>query len=67
MWTRLVVDEDNVVDVKTQKVTSHWAYVLALMADKPVAMKAPGSLELKASVEYDAKPVRYTLETEVPV
>eukprot|EP00446_Apocalathium_sp_SHHI-4_P011697 CAMPEP_0177201456 /NCGR_PEP_ID=MMETSP0367-20130122/26758_1 /TAXON_ID=447022 ORGANISM="Scrippsiella hangoei-like, Strain SHHI-4" /NCGR_SAMPLE_ID=MMETSP0367 /ASSEMBLY_ACC=CAM_ASM_000362 /LENGTH=396 /DNA_ID=CAMNT_0018649955 /DNA_START=58 /DNA_END=1248 /DNA_ORIENTATION=+ len=67
MWTRLVVDEENVVDVQTQKVTSHWAYVVALMDDKPIALVAPGTIELKGSVDYSAKPVRYTLEAELPV
>lgn len=65
MWTRLVIDDDNVVEVKGQKVTSHWAYVVALMADLPVA--ATNTIELTASVDYSASPVRYTLETELPV
>jgi len=64
MWTRLIVDDENVVDVKTQKVTSHWAYVVALMADKPVAVAAPSSINLKASIDYSARPVRYTLDME---
>lgn len=66
MWTRLVIDDDVVVEVRGQKQTSHWAYVVALMADKPVAVPAPGTLELRGSVDYGSSPVRYTFETEVP-
>lgn len=67
MWTRLVVDDEHVVEVKGQKVTSHWAYVVALMADKPLAVAAPGSITLHVTVDYSAKPVRYTLEADCPV
>lgn len=64
MWTRLIVDDQNVVDVKTQKMTSHWAYVVALMADKPVALATPSSINLQASIDYSTRPVRYTLDME---
>merc|ERR1712032_43608 len=62
MWTRLVVDKDHVVEVKGQKSTSHWAYVVALMDDKPVPLAAPGPIKLKATIDYASNPVRYTLE-----
>merc|ERR1719367_1602171 len=55
MWTRLVIDDENVVEVKGQKQTSHWAYVVTLMDEKPVSVKAPGPIELKASIDYSAK------------
>merc|ERR1711920_410224 len=58
MWTRLVVDKDHVVEVKGQKVTSHWAYVVALMDDKPVPLAAPGPIKLKTKIDYDKSPVR---------
>merc|ERR1712187_512844 len=64
MWTRLIVDKDNGVEVKGQKATSHWAYVVALMADQPVPLASPGPLELRAAMDYGQNPVRYTLEME---
>lgn len=67
MWTRLVIDDEHAVEVRGQKQTSHWAYVVALMADKPVAMVAPGSIQLNSTIDYDARPVSYTLEADVPV
>eukprot|EP00930_Biecheleria_cincta_P009137 TRINITY_DN11079_c0_g1_i1.p1 TRINITY_DN11079_c0_g1~~TRINITY_DN11079_c0_g1_i1.p1 ORF type:complete len:454 (-),score=93.84 TRINITY_DN11079_c0_g1_i1:223-1584(-) len=67
MWTRLVIDDENVVEVRGQKQTSHWAYVVVLMADEPQPLPAPSSITLEASVDYSAKPVRYTFATEVPV
>ncbi|CAE8586515.1 unnamed protein product, partial [Polarella glacialis] len=66
MWTRLVIDDENSVEVKGQKVTSHWAYVVALMADKPMPIPAPGILTLDACIDYGSSPVRYTFETDVP-
>eukprot|EP00441_Pelagodinium_beii_P031405 CAMPEP_0197635590 /NCGR_PEP_ID=MMETSP1338-20131121/11366_1 /TAXON_ID=43686 ORGANISM="Pelagodinium beii, Strain RCC1491" /NCGR_SAMPLE_ID=MMETSP1338 /ASSEMBLY_ACC=CAM_ASM_000754 /LENGTH=340 /DNA_ID=CAMNT_0043207677 /DNA_START=78 /DNA_END=1100 /DNA_ORIENTATION=+ len=67
MWTRLVIDDEHDVEVKGQKATSHWAYVVALMADEPQPLSAPSSLMLTASIDYEARPVRYSLETEIPV
>eukprot|EP00931_Biecheleriopsis_adriatica_P090615 TRINITY_DN64579_c0_g1_i1.p1 TRINITY_DN64579_c0_g1~~TRINITY_DN64579_c0_g1_i1.p1 ORF type:complete len:412 (-),score=84.26 TRINITY_DN64579_c0_g1_i1:48-1283(-) len=67
MWTRLVIDDQNAVEVRGQKVTSHWAYVVALMATEPMPIPAPGSITLRATVAYDASPVRYSLETDIPV
>jgi hypothetical protein len=58
MWTKLIVDKDNVVEVKGQKSTSHWAYVVALMADQPVPLSASGPITLKASIDYGSNPVR---------
>jgi len=65
MWTRVVVDESELVDVKTQKGASHWAYVVALMSPGPVALKAPSSIQLRASIDYAATPVRYALDANV--
>jgi len=67
MWTRLVVDDQNVVEVRGQKLTSHWAYVVALMSEQPVTIAAPGSIELRTAVDYASKPVRYTLEADCAV
>lgn len=67
MWTRLVIDDENAVEVRGQKQTSHWAYVVALMDNEPVAMAAPGTIELNSSIDYAARPVAYTLEADVPV
>eukprot|EP00933_Yihiella_yeosuensis_P072246 TRINITY_DN80593_c0_g1_i1.p1 TRINITY_DN80593_c0_g1~~TRINITY_DN80593_c0_g1_i1.p1 ORF type:complete len:413 (+),score=96.25 TRINITY_DN80593_c0_g1_i1:52-1290(+) len=66
MWTRLVIDESHDVQVRGQKQTSHWAYVVALMADLPTPIPAPGKLTLDATIDYAASPVRYNLVTEVP-
>jgi len=62
MWTKVVVDDVDSIDVKTQKVTSHWAYVVALMAPVPIPIAAPGSVQLTASIDYERSPVRYTLD-----
>jgi len=67
MWTKVVVDDIDSINVKTQTVTSHWAYVLALMAPEPVAIAAPGSIQLTASIDYERSPVRYTLDAVAAV
>lgn len=61
MWTRVVVDDKEVVDVQTQKSKSHWAYVVLLMSEQPSAV-LPGPLKLTTTVNYDASPVRYDFE-----
>jgi len=67
MWTKLIIDDTNAVEVKGQKSTSHWAYVVALMDKLPHDLRAPTSIELKAQIDYGVSPVKYTLETQVPV
>jgi len=67
MWTRVVVDDQSSVEVRGQKKTSHWAYVVALMGPQPVAIAAPGSIELKSSIDYAASPVRYSLDATAVV
>jgi len=66
MWSRVVVDEEDVVEVSGQK--SHWAYVVALMSEKPVDL-APtsGRIELDSRADYATLPVRYELRATVPV
>ena len=46
MWTRVVVDDQEVVEVRGQP-DSHWAYVLALMTRNPVSVE-PGLIRLVA-------------------
>eukprot|EP00931_Biecheleriopsis_adriatica_P079738 TRINITY_DN53092_c0_g1_i1.p1 TRINITY_DN53092_c0_g1~~TRINITY_DN53092_c0_g1_i1.p1 ORF type:complete len:393 (-),score=78.07 TRINITY_DN53092_c0_g1_i1:30-1208(-) len=65
MWTRVVVDDQDVVEVRGQP-DSHWAYVVSLMAPEAVRMETPGAINLKTRVEYDAVPVRYTFQAVVP-
>jgi len=68
MWTKVVVDDkEEEIDVRKQKTSSHWAYVVALMAEKPVNVVAPGPIELRGTIDYTASPVSYTLETTVPI
>lgn len=65
LWTRVVVDDVDVVEVGGQK--SHWAYVVALMSPDPVQLTVPGTIELRTLADYTATPVRYTFEADVPV
>lgn len=66
MWTRVVVDEQSVVEVRGQ-LDSHWAYVVSLMTRErePVRLSAPSSIRLGGTIDYDASPVRYELDAEV--
>lgn len=66
LWTRVVVDEaqEDVIEVAGQK--SHWAYVVALMSERPVPLAAgPVRIRLRSSADYAALPVRYTLDAEL--
>lgn len=62
MWTGVVLDDLERLEVRGQRTTSHWAYVVALMSPEPTAIAAPGVIQLKASIDYAADPVRYTLD-----
>jgi len=66
MWTRVVLDEQDVIEVRGQA-DSHWAYVVALMSPQPVNIVDAGKITLKSSIDYSASPVRYTFDVEVPV
>jgi len=66
LWTRVVVDSEDVVEVSGKK--SHWAYVVALMSEKPIALAAHGGLiKLQSKADYASLPVRYELDAELPV
>lgn len=62
MWTRVLVDDTETIDVRSQKMKSHWAYVVALMSEKPTTV-LPGQLQVNTVVDYEKKPVTYTFET----
>jgi len=69
LWTRVVVDREDVIDVREQP-DSHWAYVIVRMVTNPPAVSLaphPGAVRLKAGIDYTALPVRYGLEATVQV
>mmetsp|Transcript_27186 Transcript_27186/g.63271 ORF Transcript_27186/g.63271 Transcript_27186/m.63271 type:complete len:396 (+) Transcript_27186:95-1282(+) len=66
MWTRVVVDSEDVIDVRKQP-DSHWAYVIVRMLQQPVSLALPSAVSLKASTDYTLSPVRYSLEATVQV
>eukprot|EP00930_Biecheleria_cincta_P083420 TRINITY_DN7299_c1_g1_i1.p1 TRINITY_DN7299_c1_g1~~TRINITY_DN7299_c1_g1_i1.p1 ORF type:complete len:412 (+),score=84.66 TRINITY_DN7299_c1_g1_i1:121-1356(+) len=64
MWTRVVVDDADIIEVRGQP-DSHWAYVIALMSPDSVRVPVPSSISLKSRIDYSASPVRYALEASV--
>lgn len=66
MWTKVVVDDEDSIDVRSQP-DSHWAYVVAIMTANPVSLATPGVIALRSRVDYSAAPVRYTFIADVPV
>eukprot|EP00929_Paragymnodinium_shiwhaense_P014975 TRINITY_DN122990_c0_g1_i1.p1 TRINITY_DN122990_c0_g1~~TRINITY_DN122990_c0_g1_i1.p1 ORF type:complete len:402 (-),score=97.01 TRINITY_DN122990_c0_g1_i1:91-1296(-) len=65
MWPKVVIDDEFETQVKGQKRTSHWAYVVALMSETPFSAAAPGSIDLSATVDYASSPVRYAFDADV--
>ncbi|CAK9005000.1 unnamed protein product [Durusdinium trenchii] len=64
MWTRVVVDDQEVIEVRGQP-DSHWAYVVAVMTRYPQSVE-PGTIKLVSEIDYDASPVSYSFKAEVP-
>lgn len=64
MWTRVVVDDLDTIEVRGQP-DSHWAYVVALMTRSPVSVD-PGVIRLVSDIDYAASPVSYSLSADVP-
>mmetsp|Transcript_13334 Transcript_13334/g.25097 ORF Transcript_13334/g.25097 Transcript_13334/m.25097 type:complete len:376 (+) Transcript_13334:57-1184(+) len=63
MWTRVVVDETDVIEVRGQP-DSHWAYVVSLMSPQPCTVE-DGTIVLNSGIDYTASPVRYSFHAEV--
>lgn len=64
MWTRVVVDDQDIIEVRGQP-DSHWAYVVALMTRSPVSVE-PGVIRLASDIDYAASPVSYSFSADVP-
>jgi len=64
LWTRVVIDESTILDVRGQP-DSHWAYVVAVMAKEPVQVAPPGEVRLRSIADKTVRPARYTFEAEV--
>eukprot|EP00434_Breviolum_minutum_P003712 symbB.v1.2.003267.t1/scaffold117.1/size318901/6 len=65
MWTRVVVDDQDVIEVRGQP-DSHWAYVVALMTRSPVSVD-PGVIRLVSEIDYAASPVSYSFTAEADI
>ena len=60
LWPRVVVDEERTVDV--QSTASHWSYVVALMAQRRIAIDSIG---LHSEVDLRQVPYSYRLRGQI--
>lgn len=63
MWTKVVVDDTDVIEVRGQP-DSHWAYVVSLLTPQPCSIEDP-KIVLNTGIDYAASPVRYNFHAEV--